>query len=50
MREGLVKQLMQATCNTAMLFDVTMAEGKNLSIIRNIVEEFEAKPLVMGNS
>ena len=47
MREGLVKQLMQATCNTAMLFDFTMAEGKDASIIRNIIEEFEAKPWVV---
>eukprot|EP00930_Biecheleria_cincta_P028911 TRINITY_DN20123_c0_g1_i1.p1 TRINITY_DN20123_c0_g1~~TRINITY_DN20123_c0_g1_i1.p1 ORF type:complete len:109 (+),score=29.83 TRINITY_DN20123_c0_g1_i1:79-405(+) len=50
MREGLVKQLMQATCNTAMLFDVTMAEGKDMSSIREIIDEFQAKPWVVRNS
>lgn len=50
MREGLVRNLMDATCHTAMLFDVTVEEGTDVKTIQSILDEIESKPWVVRNS
>ena len=50
MREGLLKHVMQATCHTAMLFDVTVEEGSDINSIQDIIDEISGKPWVVRNS
>ena len=50
MREGLLKDVMQATCHTAMLFDVTVEEGSDINSIQDIIDEISGKPWVVRNS
>ena len=45
MREGLVGNLMDATCHTAMLLDVTVEEGTDVSTIKSILDEIETNPV-----
>ena len=50
MREGLLRNVMDATCHTAMMFDVTVEEGADVSTIQGLLDEIEAKPWVVRNS
>jgi len=50
MREGLLKNLMQATCQTAMLLDVTVEEGADVSTIKGLIDEIGENPWVVRNS
>tara|TARA_B110000261_G_scaffold85827_1_gene98261 strand:+ start:219 stop:1514 length:1296 start_codon:yes stop_codon:yes gene_type:complete len=50
MREGLLRNVMEATCHTAMMFDVTVEEGADVSTIQGLLDEIEAKPWVVRNS
>ena len=43
MREGLLKHVRQATCRTAMLFDVTVEEGSDINSIQDIIDEISGK-------
>ena len=50
MREGLVKNVLEATCHTAMLLDVTVAEGADVSRIQSLLDEILSKPWIVRNS
>ena len=50
MREGLVRNLMDATCHTAMLLDVTVEEGADVNSIKSILAELATYPCVVRNS
>ena len=50
MREGLVRNLMDATCHTAMLLDVTMVEGTAESTLKSLLAEIANYPCVVRNS
>ena len=49
-REGLLRNVMEATCQTAMLLDVTVEEGADVSTIKGLIEEIEEQPWVVRNS
>ena len=50
MREGLLRNAMEATCHTAMLLDVTVEEGADMSTIKGLIDELEENPWVVRNS
>ena len=50
MRDGLVGNLMGATCHTAMLLDVTVEEGADVRTIKSILAELATYPCVVRNS
>jgi hypothetical protein len=50
MRDGLVGNLMGATCHTAMLLDVTLEEGADVSTIKSTLAELATYPCVVRNS
>ena len=50
MREGLVRNVMDATCHTAMMLDVPVEKGADVSTIQGVLDEIEAKPWVVRNS
>ena len=50
MREGLLRNVMEATCQTAMLLDVTVEEGADVSTIKGLIDEIGENPWVVRNS
>jgi hypothetical protein len=41
---------MEATCQTAMLLDVTVEEGADVSTIKGLIDEIGENPWVVRNS
>jgi hypothetical protein len=50
MRDGLVGNLMGATCHTAMLLDVTVEEGADVNSLNSILADLATYPFVVRNS
>jgi hypothetical protein len=50
MRDGLVGNLMGATCHTAMLLDVTVEEGADVNSLKSILADLATYPFVVRNS
>lgn len=50
MRDGLVGNLMGATCHTAMLLDVTVEEGADVNSLKSILADLTTYPFVVRNS
>ena len=50
MREGLLRNVMEATCHTAMMFDVTVEEGADVNSLKSILADLATYPFVVRNS